>query len=247
MKLWLLTPITSPVFDQKFSKRSKEIGLPQDVTVICDSLTSGTKSIESAFDEEYAGVAILETVLEKQKAGKVDYDAIIINCFADPTVDALRELVDIPVVGVGTAAITLAAQFAPRFSILAIKKNSLPRTYARLSRMGLTSRLASVYHIGSEVLDLTDETVAYEKLLQIGEKAVTEDCSDALILGCTGMANFAEKLQHELKVPVIDPTAAGLWSALTLCSLGLKHSRHWMYPKANLNKIIGRWVADNNI
>ena len=54
---------------------------------------------------------------------------------------------------------------------------------------------------------------------------MNEDGAEVLVLGCTGMTGMAERLSHELNVPVIDPIPTAVKLAEMLVGLGLSHSK----------------------
>ncbi len=57
------------------------------------------------------------------------------------------------------------------------------------------------------------------------EKAILEDKSGAIVLGCAGMADLVRYLEGKLGVPVIDGVAAAVKFAEALVGLGLKTSK----------------------
>ena len=71
----------------------------------------GPASIESAHD---AALVVPELIRLAPLAEARGVEAIIIGCYSDPGIEALRELVDIPVVGPGAASLHLAAQLGTR-------------------------------------------------------------------------------------------------------------------------------------
>ncbi|AYO31865.1 MAG: hypothetical protein PWR06_1651 [Thermoanaerobacteraceae bacterium] len=238
-KIMLVTPVSVTEFDRLAENRVREIGIPDNIKVECCSLKMGPASIETIYDESFATVALIRYIEEMtEENGRIPFDAIVINCFADPGVDALRELLDIPVVGVGESAISLASLIAPRFSIVSIQKNSVPHAHKRLSTMGISSRVASVYGIELPILDLgKSKDVVINMISEAGEKAITRDAADALVLGCTGMADLAGIVSKRLNVPVIEPTSAGIWAAISMVSIGITHGRNWMYTPVDVTKL----------
>ena len=241
-KIGIITPIASTILDKQAYKRCKSV-LPEEFgEVECFSLTLGPSSIETIFDEEYGAVAVYEEAYRRKDEWETKYSAIVINCFADPGVDGLRELLDMPIIGAGAAAFALAMQLAPRFSIISMQRNSVPHAWNRLYKMGLEKRVASVYGVEEHLEELSassDEVV--EQLLLYAQKALNNDGADCIVLGCTGMADMAEALQKKLPAPLIEPTSAGLWAALSMHNLSLNHGRLWMYQKADPEKITGKF------
>ena len=61
---------------------------------------SGPGSIESLY-EEY--LSIPDTVTRAHELQAEGWDGILLGCYGDPGLDALREIVEIPVVGAGQA------------------------------------------------------------------------------------------------------------------------------------------------
>ena len=55
--------------------------------------------------------------------------------------------------------------------------------------------------------------------------ALDGDGAQVIVLGCTGMAQVAGRVQKELKVPVVEPASAAIQLAETYIRLGLTSSR----------------------
>lgn len=92
--------------------------------------------------------------------------------------------------------------------------------------MGVESRFVSSRGAGISVLEIDRDLDATVR--RIGDealKAVKEDGADTIVLGCTGFAGLAPKVQAIVEVPVIDPALAALKTAETLCQLNLRQSR----------------------
>jgi allantoin racemase len=178
--------------------------------------------------EEYlAAPAYMEMAIELEREG---FDAVIPGCFGDPGLDGIREVVSIPVVGVGSAGIHVAASIGHRFSIISPISEStrilenLARTYH------LESKLASVVSLDIPVLDLNgNPELTFERAIVVGRKAIEQDRADVLVTGCGTLSFRAEELQHALGVPVVNPIRAALRMAELLVSSGLSHSKR-SYP-----------------
>ncbi len=235
MKILLINPISISTLDSLAISRVADLNLPLDVEVVCRSLNQGPESVETLFDETFSAASVLDYVLAIKG---FDYDAVVVNCFADPGVDGLRELLDVPVIGAGSSALYLAAMIAQSFSIISVQKNSVPHARNRLASMGLTGRVSSIYAVEIPVLGLHDSRQdTLDAILLFAEKAVKLDGSDAIVLGCTGMADVVSLVEKEIGVPVIDPTGAGIWAAVAMRSLGIVHGRQWMYLPADPGKL----------
>jgi allantoin racemase len=62
-------------------------------------------------------------------------------------------------------------------------------------------------------------------ILKECERAIAEDKSGAIVLGCAGMADLGRFLEQHLQVPVIDGVAAAVKFAEALVGLGLNNKR----------------------
>ena len=74
-------------------------------------------------------------------------------------------------------------------------------------------------------------------------RALAEDASGAIVLGCAGMAELAASLTRELQVPVIDGVAAAVKIAEALVGLGLKTSKHGDLASPLRKRVCGRLGA----
>ena len=105
--------------------------------------------------------------------------------------------------------------------------------------MGVESRFVSSRGAGISVLEIDKDIDSTTR--RIGEealKAVKEDGADTIVLGCTGFAGLAPKVQTKIGAPVIDPALAALKTAETLCQLNLRQSAvAFPKPPEKLRKI----------
>jgi allantoin racemase len=201
--------------------------------VAAEPIATGPAAIESAHD---AGLVVPELIRLAPLAEERGYDALIIGCFSDPGLDAVRELLRVPVIGPGAAALHLAAQLGTRLSVLAPAGRDYGRLAARLRHLGIASLLASVRGIGLSVVALaTQAPEALERAAAAARAAVEEDGADVLVLGCMSMAflpGICEALGNRLGVPVVNPVSAALKTAEAVARIGLTHSkRAWPAPR----------------
>jgi allantoin racemase len=226
MKILVINPNTSESMTEHL--RRELLPLKSPVTELdCVNPSHGPVSIESAYDEALAIPPTLELVRQAERDG---YDAVVIACFSDPGLDAARELVAIPVVGIEEATLHLAAQLGYRFTILTSRRERVPAKTEHVMMRGLESRLASVRPLEMSVLDMDADPVrTKERILDVAGAAVREDAAEVIILGCAGLAGYAADVERELGVIVLDPSPVALKAAEMLVSLGLRHSKRGLY------------------
>ncbi len=204
-------------------------------------LDKGPASIESRYDEAVAVPDIVRKVVEAEKDG---VDAVIIECMADPGLQAAREMVSIPVIGPAETAMHVASMLAHRFSLVIVLDRRVPMFHEHAHRMGVAERLASVRAVNIPVLELGDTERVVKALVEQSVVAVREDGAHLIVIGCTGMIGLAEVVERGLvgqgiaDVPVIDPGILAIKVAEALADLGLSHSKR-TYLTSPEKEIVG--------
>jgi len=201
----------------------KQYAMPDtEISVAC--IDRGPESIESNYDEVFAGIYILDSI---KKAEAEDYDAVIIYCGSDPAIEAAREMVNIPVIGPGRISMMIAQELAYKFSIITAIETSIPRDEEHFRKMGFDStRLVSVRSLNIPVSRIRDDMeYTYQAIIQAGRKAIEEDGAHGLVLKCLGTAGLGRRVQKELGVPVIDPAFLAVKYAELMMGLGLVYSK----------------------
>jgi allantoin racemase len=166
-----------------------------------------------------------------QSAERSNFSGVVIDCFGDPALDAARELVRIPVLGVAQSACHLAAQIAPRFSIINTVPEFVHIDRSLVVKYGLSQHLASVITINIPVLALEAQARrTVTALVHAVRKAVNEDGAQAIVLGCTGMSSLVNALQKHvaakgLNVPIIEPLRAAVYNAMAWVLAGHTQSK----------------------
>jgi allantoin racemase len=89
----------------------------------------GTVGLESYYHNYLASVQVHKRIVEAEKEG---YDGIVIACYGDPGIEAAKELVNIPVVGITEASYALARILCTKFLVVlsaetAARAASFPR------------------------------------------------------------------------------------------------------------------------
>lgn len=151
------------------------------------------------------------------------YDAISIACFYDPGLRELREALTIPVVGIAQASMSLANLLGHKFSIIVGRKKHIPKMEDNSLLYGYSSRISSWRSVELTVDQFkSDPDLTWIRTLNEGKKAVEEDRAEVIVLGCAALDVYAERLQEELQVPVVNPIIAGIKLAETLADLSIK-------------------------
>jgi allantoin racemase len=231
----LTSPMDKTLGPQEVARRQTMLEeLAADGTeVAAEPTAKGPAAIESARD---AGLIVPELIRLAPLAQQRGFDALIIGCYSDPGIDALRELLTIPVVGPGAASLHLAAQLGTRIGVLTPSGRGYGRLAQRLRALGIGPLLASVRAVGLSVLELAGQAPgALDKAAGAGRVAVEADGADVLVLGCMSLAflpGVCEALGERIGVPVVNPVIAALKTAEALVSMPIAHSKKtWPNPQ----------------
>lgn len=205
--------------------------------VICYSIDEGPVSIESCIEGELSIPGMLKKAIQKRG----EYDAVVIGCTDDPGLFALRELLDVPVVGPFQASIELACELGEKYSIVTILEDGFPETRMILRNYGVEQKCASVRAIGFTVAELNSGEISQEQITAAflrEAKAAQADGASSIVLGCMSMAlqKLDEVAKGKIEALVMNPIKIGVKTAEMLISLGLSHSR-LSYPKPDMAKL----------
>ena len=195
------------------------------------SISNGTQTIESQFDMALAQPETIRAIVEAESGG---IDACIVACFGDPGAAGAKEMVSIPVVGEGEAALHFAHLLGYSYTIITVEETSIPLMKNMARHCGLSERLASVRAVPFGVMDFSLACV--DDVVRQSLAAVRDDGADVIVMGCTGTgvnmaALVGSRLEEELglRVPVVDPVKAAISLAQGLVATGLTHSKK-AYP-----------------
>lgn len=225
MRLRLINPNTTASMTEAAARAARRVAAPGTAIEAATS-TMGPASIEGYYDEALAVPGLL---VEIARAEAERADAAIIGCFDDTGLDAARALARIPVVGLCEAAVATAAFLAPRFSVVTTQLRAVVPIEALVARYGMAGR-CRVRAAEVAVLDLEDaRSGAIERLRRHIKAAIEEDCAEAVILGCAGMAELASDLSSEFGVPVVEGVTAAVKQCEALVGLGLKTAKRRAY------------------
>lgn len=197
----------------------------------------GPPSIESHYDEAMSVPGLLAAVQRGEAQG---VDGYVIACFGDPGLDAARELATGPVIGIAEAAMHTASHLGRGFSIVTTLGRTIGRAEELAERYGM-SRFCRGYHACEiPVLDLDTDPMAMKLVTEACREAVEQDGSDAVVLGCAGMADMCAHISAEIGVPVVDGVTAATLTVQSLVTMGLRTGKRGEFaappPKEYVHK-----------
>jgi allantoin racemase len=151
-----------------------------------------------------------------------DADSIVLACFSDPGISAVRAAAKVPVVGIAEAAYLAALGLGEKFGIVSLGPSSIARHLRYLKELKIDARLASDRSIDMTVVELMAGDVV-ETIVRTGKVLRDVDGADVIILGCAGLGGYRAALEAELGIPVVDPVQAGV--ALACANVDLRYRK----------------------
>ena len=141
-------------------------------------------------------------------------DAVLIGCFGDPGLLALRESSPVPVTALAEAAFIEAARHG-RFAIVTGGARWGPMLQRLAQALGHAPALAGIHTVAPTGAQLAADPAAARSLLAGAcRDAARQLGAQAVIVGGAGLAGMAAALQSDVGVPLIDSVAAGARWAL---------------------------------
>jgi Asp/Glu/hydantoin racemase len=211
--LLIINPNTSGAVSDLLQGHAQGAAGP-DVRVRTVTARFGAPYIACEASYAVASHATLDAWAAALTDGQPAPDAVLIGCFGDPGLLALRDTSRVPVTGLAEAAFVEAAAYG-RFAIVTGGARWQP-ILGRLAQMlGYGDKLAGIQTVTPTGAQLAADPVAARALLAAAcQTAVRNFQADAVILGGAGLAGLAQAIQPGVSVPVIDSVLAGTRQAL---------------------------------
>jgi allantoin racemase len=237
MHVTVITPISTEVLRRDAELRSL---CREGLTVSGVFLSSGPPSIESRVDDAFAIPGMIAAAEQAEKNGA---QALVIDCMADPGLGALRETVEIPVLGVAQTSMALCASLAHSFGIVTVLGRVAPIFHDLATLYGHKERYVGCRWVDIPVLEIHQRLGEVQDGLAQQALQLARDGAESIILGCTGFMGCAEVIRKKLRaeglvVPVVDPLPTSVSFAATLIQHGLSHSQV-SFPKREVKAYKG--------
>jgi allantoin racemase len=166
-----------------------------------------------------AGHAVLDAWATALSNGAAEPRAVLIGCFGDPGLQALRECSPVPVTGLAEGAFATAAALG-RFAVVTGGEKWQPILKRLAHALGYGEALAAIHTVAPTGAQLAaDPAGAHALLMEACRQAAADPSVRSIIIGGAGLAGLAAKLQAHVSLPLIDSVQAGTQHALALATL----------------------------
>ncbi|MCY0905782.1 aspartate/glutamate racemase family protein [Arthrobacter sp. H14-L1] len=220
MKLLVVNPNISHDVTELIRDEAERSAGPSTELVV-GTAGYGVEYIETRFESLIAAGAVAELIAEHR--GTVD--GVLVAAFGDPGLPALKELVNVPVIGITEAALCAAALQGQRISIIAISDRITAWYRDCVEQFGFGQRLASIRSIKQALGSIGAVQDDFRStLVDLARLAVAEDGADVVILAGAPLAGLARSVASDIPVPVVDGIGAGI--RLAEAVIGLRSGPH---------------------
>ena len=224
----VLVIVPFPVGDEHLAIRRQQheaMNFGTDIDFHYKPVRVSGRNLISPYEWPIGDTAVLEVGLTAQEEG---YDAVCVDTTGDTGINALRAVLDIPVVGAARTAFLTAMLLGDKFSVIAMWDRWNDAYRKTIAELGIAHKFASVRDIGATPDNrslMSGKEEAFPLLEEAARLCIEEDGADVLCLGSTTMHQAHAYLKERLDVPVINPGPLTYKIIEALLGLGLSHSR----------------------
>ncbi|RZM03531.1 MAG: Asp/Glu racemase [Variovorax sp.] len=184
--------------------------------IACVTLADGPPGVQTQHDVDRAALSVHAFA----RGHRGEAAGFVTACFSDPGLHLLREMGDVPALGISEAAALTAMTLGQRFGVVAILQGSIARHWRAWGAMGIAQRVAGEVAIGRTVAELADADATLDAMVAAGRRLRDQHGADVLVMGCAGMAAFRAPLREATGLPVVEPTQAAVSMILGRIQLG---------------------------
>ena len=209
-QLLIINPNTSHSVSEQLDAFAKNNTDSAKIQVRTLTASFGAPYIDGEASYAIAAHATLESVNSARLDQQSALHSVLIACFGDPGLLALRESIQTPVTGLAEAAFIEAAAFG-RFAIVTGGTRWKPMLERHAHMLGFDAALAGIHAVQPSGLQLAQDPAAAKVLLAEACKTALHDFNaQVVILGGAGLVGMAASIQAQVDAPVIDSVLAGV-------------------------------------
>ena len=240
MKIWWQS--STPIhrlhdYRETLTKNLNELKRP-DVEIHINGVDDGSMDLHYnavVAANSFGAGGVLNKIMQ---AGEQGYDAVAIGCFLDPAMQEAREVVSIPVIGLGETSMLMACMYGYKFSGIAFHAKQAQYYDRKAFEYGLSSRHIPFGNLG---IDFTQVQVAFTNPEEMTEnflkesKRLAAEGAEVILAACATVNAIIrrENIKEVDGALIMDCNAILLKTAEAVAelnkSIGLTSSRKMMY------------------
>jgi allantoin racemase len=221
MKILLINANTTAAVTERIAAEARRVASP-GCEIVPVTGTFGAPIIGTRAEMAIAEHAALD-LFARHGAG---VDAVVMGVSFDVGLRALRELADVPVVGMTEAACLVACTLGGPFGIVTYGARSAAILREIVAGYGLAERLAGVHGLDASPADmLKDPQALHAQIAGAACDLARREGAEAVILAGAVMAGLPPLLQEQVPCPLVEGIACGIGLAELLVRLAPAKAR----------------------
>jgi allantoin racemase len=221
MKILLINANTTAAVTERIAAEARRVASP-GCEIVPVTGTFGAPIIGTRAEMAIAEHAALD-LFARHGAG---VDAVVMGVSFDVGLRALRELADVPVVGMTEAACLVACTLGGPFGIVTYGARSAAILREIVAGYGLAERLAGVHGLDASPADmLKDPQALHAQIAGAASDLARREGAEAVILAGAVMAGLPPLIQEQVPCPLVEGIACGIGLAELLVRLAPAKAR----------------------
>ncbi|MDE3206658.1 MAG: Asp/Glu/hydantoin racemase [Acidobacteriota bacterium] len=203
-RLGILNPNTSPEVTEVLDRHARRVARV-GTTVVTLRPTHGPAAVEGWSDAYRSVPGMLDRLVSLEHP----LDALVLAGFGDVGLEALREVLAVPVLDMTEIGAATARSLGRRYGVVTTLAAMVDPIRSSLSVRGLTDRNVGVEPIDVGIAEAAVAEVVLPRLIDAAKQLVDHG-AEAVCLGSAVLLSYAATLCSEVGVPVVDPLAAAI-------------------------------------
>jgi len=230
LKLLVINPNTSQFVTDKLSA-TVSAAADSGVKVTAVTGRKGPPIVGTRAECAIAAVEAMELAVEHGQ----DADAILLGISFDTGLDAIREVMPMPVVGMSEAGMLAATTLARSFSMVTFGDRAVPIYDELIAHYRLSGRSAGTVSLPPLSLqELQDPMLIVDRLAAKINQTAAQNGAESVVLAGAVFAGIAPVLKDRVSIPVVDGIVAGVGLLQMLHQLNTAKPKQgsYRYPAA---------------
>jgi len=221
MRILLINPNLTQAITDTVAHAARSAAAP-GTEIVAVTGTFGPEVIASRAENAVAAHSALD--LAAHHAGGCN--AVVLGVSLDSGLGALREFLDIPVVGMSEAGLHVASLLGARIALVTFGARLVPLYEELVRGYGFAGHVIRVAALPFAPADAyTDPVRVRTGLAERCRDLVESDGAEAIVLAGAALAGIGDAIQREVPVPLVDGVKAAVPLAEGLVRLGLPKPR----------------------
>jgi allantoin racemase len=216
MKLLIINPNTTEAVTDLVAKAARAAA-SRGTTVYSVTGKFGPKVIGSRAENAIAAHACLELAAKHAKG----CDAVVLGVSLDSALWALREQLDVPVLGMNESGVLVASTVASRYAVLTFGQRMIPFYRELIEQQGMAARLSGIAAVDFPATAVFNDLKAVQRDTVAKCRELISGGAEALLLSGAAYAGMRAGLQKSVPVPLLDGVQCAVALAESLVRLGL--------------------------